>query len=105
MILSVTIRLLLPAALLALAACASGEEQDEQDEKVTFEGEENMSEGDLRDVIRSDLRRYEAERRPTSLDDAAYRIEYRYRLEGFDRVKVTPRVDGDRIVFKIEEGP
>src|SRR5581483_7201164 len=30
---------------------------------------------------------------------------YQFRLEGFDRVKVTPRTEGDRIVFKVEEGP
>jgi len=108
MILNVTTRLLLlPAALLALAACSSDEEQDDSElkDKVTFEGAENKSEGDLRDIIRSDLRRYEAERRPTALDDAAYRIEYHYRLDGFDRVKVTPSVKGDRVLFKIEEGP
>src|SRR5204862_440589 len=33
------------------------------------------------------------------------RIEYQYRLEGFDRVKATPQVAGDRIVFRIVEGP
>ena len=108
MILHVTrIRLALPAALLALAACCSGGEQDksEPEEKVTFEGAEHKSESDLREMIRTDLRRYEAERRPTALDDAAYRIEYRYRIDGFDRVKVVPSVTGDKIFFKIEEGP
>jgi outer membrane protein assembly complex protein YaeT len=108
MILHVTrSRFFLPAALLALAACSSGGEQDDSgpEDKVTFEGAEEKSESELREMIRSDVRRYEAERRPTALDDAAYRIEYQYRLDGFDRVKVTPRVDGENLVFKIEEGP
>ncbi len=108
MILTVArLRLALSAALLALSACSSGEEQEGSDpeDKAIFEGAENKSEGDLREMVRRDLRRYEAERRPTALDDAAYRIEYRYRLDGFDRVKVTSRVEGDKIVFKIEEGP
>ena len=84
-------RFFLSAALLALAACSSGEEQDEAgpEETVTFEGNEQRSEDELREMIRGDLRRFEADRRPTALDDAAYRIEYQYRLDGFDRVKVT----------------
>jgi hypothetical protein len=32
------------------------------------------------------------------LTDAAYRIEYRYRLNGFDRVAVTPRIEGKKII-------
>jgi outer membrane protein insertion porin family len=108
MILTVTRNpLVLAAAILALAACSSGEEQEPSatEEQVTFEGNDHLSEGEMREMISGDLRRYEADRRPTALDDAAYRIEYHYRLDGFDRVKVTPNVRGDKIVFKIEEGP
>lgn len=101
------IRPVLPLLLLALFACASGDgtEEPAPEEKVTFKGADAKSETELLELVRRDLRRYEADRRTTALDDAAYRIEYQYRLEGFDRVKVRFDVAGDRILFTIEEGP
>jgi len=72
---------------------------------VVFEGVESLSESDLREIIVEDLRRYEADPSLPALDDAVYRIEYRYRLEGFDRIRVEWRVEKDRIVFKVAEGP
>jgi outer membrane protein assembly complex protein YaeT len=98
---------LLLAPALALAACTSGggEVEAPPKEKVTFEGAKSISESNLRDLIAQDLRRYDADPRLAALDDAAYRIEYLYRLEGFDRVRVTSRVEGDGVIFRIEEGP
>jgi translocation and assembly module TamA len=96
-----------PLLLLALAAgCASEPEQGKpSEERVVFKGSESKSDGELRELVRHDLRRYEAEQRPTALEDAAYRIEYQYRLEGFDRVVVRVAPVGAQIVFTIEEGP
>jgi outer membrane protein assembly complex protein YaeT len=99
-------RRIVPLLLLALAACASDEEQEKPlEDRVSFVGAETKSESELRELAEPDLKRYENERRATAIDDAAYRIEYRYRLDGFDRVKVRPEITGDKIVFKIEEGP
>lgn len=98
---------LLLALALAAAGCSSSEDQDEPhlEDKARFEGVESVSESNLRELVVPDLRRYEETPRLAMLDDAAYRVAYFYRLEGFDRVKVTPRVEGDRVIFKIEEGP
>lgn len=100
---------LLPALLLllALASCKSAGEQDgpPPEERADFEGNEFMSASELRELVYRDLRRYEADSRPPALEDAAYRVEYQYRLEGFDRIRVIPRIEGGRVVFKIEEGP
>jgi len=93
--------------LLLLASCKSGADEEgvPPEDKVVFEGVESVKESILREQIAGDLKRYDADPSVPALDDAAYRIEYQYRLEGFDRVHVTPRVAGDHIVFKVEEGP
>src|SRR5687767_9516143 len=95
--------------LLGLAAgCSSAGEPEKgasPDENVRFEGASAISESDLRDLIGRDVKRFRADPRLTALHDAAYRIEYPYRPEGFDRVRVTPRVEGDQVIFRIEEGP
>src|SRR5436190_9726565 len=91
---------------LLLASCSSSDRQDAaSEEKVTFKGSDAIKESDLRELIVRDLRRYEADPRSPALDDAAYRMEYEYRLLGFDRVQIRWRLDGPRIVFEIEEGP
>ena len=100
-----------PALLLivALAAGCSSEAESEKtessDEKLRFEGARAISESDLSELVERDVKRFRADPRLTALHDAAYRIEYQYRLEGFDRVRVTPRVEGDVVVFQIDEGP
>jgi outer membrane protein assembly complex protein YaeT len=100
--------------LLTMFGCSSAPEPEAApapvqtpapDEQVKFEGNTAMSESDLRELVSRDLKRYRADPRPTSLDDAAYRIEYQYRLDGYDRVRVVPRFEGAQIVFVIEEGP
>jgi len=92
--------------LLLLASCSSGDRRDAASEdKVKFRGAETIKESELRELIVNDLRRYEADPRSPALDDAAYRIEYEYRLQGFDRIQVRWLLDGAKIVFEIEEGP
>ncbi len=92
--------------LLLLASCSSGDRRDAASEdKVTFRGAETIKESDLRELILNDVRRYQADPRSPALDDAAYRIEYEYRLRGFDRIQVRWRLDGAKILFEIEEGP
>jgi outer membrane protein assembly complex protein YaeT len=93
----------LAVLLLLLASCSSEDRQDA--EKVIFHGAETIPEADLRELIANDLHRYEADPRVPALDDAGYRIEYEYRLQGFDRIQVRWHLDGPRIVFEIEEGP
>ena len=95
--------------ILAASACSSPEEQPSpapatSDEPVEFEGATAVSTSELLELISSDLKRYAEIPQLGTLDDAAYRIEYRYRLSGFDRIAVTPRVDGKKIVFRIDEG-
>jgi outer membrane protein assembly complex protein YaeT len=91
--------------MLALTAGCSSKGESSIDDKAVFEGVQSLSESDLRELVIPDLRRYEETPRLTALDDAAYRVSYHYRLEGFDRVKVTPRIDGERVIFHVEEGP
>jgi outer membrane protein insertion porin family len=93
--------------LLPLASCSSGGDPENAalEEKLVFRGAEAIKESELRDLIAGDLRRYEADPRVPALDDASYRIEYEYRLLGFDRVHVRWFPEGPRIVFEIEEGP
>jgi outer membrane protein assembly factor BamA len=92
---------------LLLASCSSsgGDGDAASKNKVEFEGVELVGESLLRELVAGDLRRYEEDPRLPALDDAVYRIEYQYRLEGFDRVRVEWRVQGERIVFKVTEGP
>jgi outer membrane protein assembly complex protein YaeT len=94
--------------LLALAGCSSGDKQEKPpppEETVVFEGATAISEGDLRELVARDVKRFKTDGRTTALDDAGFRIEYQYRLEGYHRVRVIPRVDKDHVVFTIEEGP
>jgi outer membrane protein insertion porin family len=93
--------------LLFLAACSSGGDRQDASspERVSFKGAETLKESELRELIVGDVRRYDADPRLPALDDAAYRIEYEYRQQGFDRVHVHWRDEGGRIVFEIEEGP
>ncbi len=92
--------------LLALASCSSQEQTSpsDPDETVVFEGASAVSPSELLELVARDLKRFEAEPSSPALDDAAWRIEYRYRLSGFDRVDVTSSVAGKKIVFHITEG-
>jgi outer membrane protein assembly complex protein YaeT len=98
------------ASILLLVLAASGCSSSEQtvpsnpDESVVFEGAEAVSASELLELVSHDLKRYSDSAQPGTLEDAAYRIEYRYRLSGFDRVAVTPRVEGKKIIFHIDEG-
>src|SRR6516225_12447545 len=92
--------------VLATSACSSSEvaSPTKPDERVVFEGAGAVSASELLELVAGDLQRYDETGEPGSLSDAAYRIEYRYRLNGFDRVAVTPRVEGKKIIFHIDEG-
>jgi len=92
--------------LLTLAACSSSElpSPSDPDELIVFEGVNAVSTSELLDLVARDLERGPAGLRPGALDDAAYRIEYRYRLAGFDRVDVTSRIQGKKIIFHVVEG-
>src|SRR5260221_14671301 len=93
--------------LLAAAGCGSSElpSPTDPDELVKFEGAKSVSSSELLDLVSRDLESYDEATRQGALADAAYRIEYRYRLTGFDRVIVTPRVEKKKIIFHVEEGP
>lgn len=93
--------------LLGLCACSSETltVPSHPDELVVFEGAKVVSPAELLDLVGKDLKRYEEDPRRPALEDAAYRIEYRYRLDGFDRVSVTSTVEPKRVVFHIVEGP
>src|SRR6185436_12267840 len=89
-----------------LGSCCSSDGQDvPPEERILFKGVESLDESVLRDRIAADVRRYDADPTAPALDDAVYRIEYQYRLEGFDRVHVLWRVEGANITFEVEEGP
>ncbi|MHC4607269.1 MAG: BamA/OMP85 family outer membrane protein [Planctomycetota bacterium] len=94
-------------ALLLLAACASEEAARPLPAGlgVEFEGAEAMSRDSLIAIVRSDLERYAGTLRTTSLDDAAYRLMKEYETRGYYFVIVEHRVDGDTVVFVIDEGP
>jgi outer membrane protein insertion porin family len=97
-----------PAVLLILsvAACSSAELPSPSDpnELVVFRGAKALSPSELLELVSGDLESFDAAVRRGALEDAAYRIEYRYRLSGFDRVVVTPRIEGKKVIFQIEEG-
>ncbi|HLY10824.1 MAG TPA: BamA/TamA family outer membrane protein, partial [Planctomycetota bacterium] len=92
--------------VLATAACSSSElrSPSNPDELVVFEGATAVSSSELLELVSEDLRRYQESPRQATLEDAAYRIEYHYRLSGFDRVAVSPRVEGKKIIFHVDEG-
>ncbi len=73
--------------------------------KITFEGAEKYSSGELVELIRRELNRYSERPRRTVLDDAAFRIENLYRFQGYARVRVSVRYSPEEIHFRIEEGP
>jgi len=93
--------------ILGISACRSAAvpAPASDDDEVVFEGASTVSASELLDLTSQDLKRYRADPRSPALEDAEYRIQYRYRLDGYDRVVVTTRVEPKRIVFHIEEGP
>lgn len=92
--------------LLLAGACGSTElpSPSNPDELVVFEGATAVSASELLELVEKDLERFDVNARPGALEDAAYRIAYRYRLAGYDRVSVTTSVKDRKIVFRIEEG-
>lgn len=74
-------------------------------EDIVFEGVEAFSHGELFEVILPDVERYRADPRPAVLDDAAFRLIHRYRIEGYADVAVQFGVEEGRVVFRVREGP
>src|SRR5579872_6009095 len=97
-----------PVVLLFLtaAACSSSElpSPTDPDELVIFRGANAIPSSELLELVTPDINSFDGATRRGALEDAAYRIEYRYRLAGFDRVTVTPRIEGKKVVFLIDEG-
>lgn len=92
--------------LLVPAACSSSElpSPSDPDGRIRFEGADAFSASELLDLVSHDLERLDEAEGPGALEDAAWRIQYRYRLAGYDRVSVTTTVKGKRITFHIDEG-
>jgi|SRR5882672_455346 len=74
------------------------------DELVVFDGAKAVGASELLDLVSKDVARFEEDPRSPALDDAAYRIAYRYRLDGYSEVEITPRVERKKIIFQIREG-
>ncbi|MBV8878441.1 MAG: BamA/TamA family outer membrane protein [Planctomycetaceae bacterium] len=92
--------------LLGLAACGSSElpSPTDPDELIVFEGVSAVSTSELLELVSRDLERHDDTAAPGALEDAAYRIQYRYRLAGYDRVTVTSRQQGKKLIFRVDEG-
>ena len=101
--------ILLAASSTFLGACAATDPaRSLPGKKIVFEGAEKYSKGELRELIRKEIRRYSERPRQTVLDDAAFRIESRYRLRGYARCHrpgaARKRACGS-IVLNIDPGP
>lgn len=94
-------------ALLVLAGCGGGPEPADPDDPAAFRfvWATVFDEDTLAEHVARDQERYREEPRRTVLEDAAFRIEQAYRLEGYYRVSVMVDAFADRPTFLIEEGP
>jgi outer membrane protein insertion porin family len=98
--------ILLAASSTFLGGCAATDPaRSLPGKKIVFEGAEKYSEGELRNLIRKEIRRYSERPRQTVLDDAVFRIESRYRLRGHARIQVSVKETSEMIRFTIDEGP
>jgi len=93
--------LLLPL-LLALAACQNRLHVP----RMRIEGNEHLLDTDLAEAADRYLKRFlENDRRPADADDAAFAMQTAYREEGYAEARVTFTLEGDDLVFHVEEGP
>lgn len=92
--------------LLLLAACASepAPSSPEGQEHLGFEGVEPGMETELRELVAPDLKRYREQPRDTVLEDAVFRLEYRYRFEGYADVRVEIERKPEKVIFRIVPG-
>jgi outer membrane protein assembly complex protein YaeT len=102
-------RTALPFAALLAAGCAASPPEAPSEERPpggwTFEGAEAIRPSALEQLLESDRRRYEAEPRPSVLEDAVFRLVSRYHLEG--HLDVAVDVDSSappKVAFRIREG-
>lgn len=92
--------------LALLSACASepAPAAPAGDERLAFEGVEKGHEAELRELIDRDLTSYAADGRETHLEDAAFRLRYHFRLEGYADVQVAFERAPPRVLFRVTPG-
>ncbi len=77
--------------------------------EIRFEGHRALSAEELRREAAHELERLvqTAAPRPADVEDAAFQMERRYRREGYPFAAVEGRIEhgGNRVVFRIREGP
>jgi outer membrane protein assembly complex protein YaeT len=88
-----------------VASSLEGEVAELVDARVEFHGVKALQEAELRRTVRADLDRYFVFPERGVLDDAAFRLLRRYRLEGYARAEVTAEDEGERVLFGVVEGP
>ena len=93
--------------LLSLAACQGGLFGDDFEvPNLRIEGNEAFDDDDLVGVAERDLRRFvKNDRRLADADDAAYSMEVALREEGYADAEVRLEVEGETLVFHVDEGP
>jgi len=93
--------------MLLLFACAKKrtEEKPEDALSLAIEGNANVSTGDLRASARRELRAFQEKRRAADAADAAYSMELLLRERGFPHGRVEFAIEGETVVFRVEEGP
>ncbi|MHC4934129.1 MAG: POTRA domain-containing protein, partial [Planctomycetota bacterium] len=97
--------------LLALAvACAALPKRalaaKPEESAIEFVGIEKASPNDLKDAAKRELEAFfEHDRRPADASDAAWSMELHLREEGYAQAKVGFRIEKDRLVFEVQEGP
>ena len=93
-----------------VAACAaspkSPDTREVEEGVIEFVGNERVSSSELKDSAKRELRAFfEHDRRPADASDAAYSMEIHLREEGHAQGTVTFRIEEDRVVFEVHEGP
>jgi outer membrane protein insertion porin family len=93
-------------SLVLLAACASSPDRGapEGEKHLEFAGIDPGDENALRELVAPDLKRYLENPRSTALDDAAFRLRYRFQFDGYADVVVTHEETPTHVTFTIHPG-
>jgi outer membrane protein insertion porin family len=93
-------------SLVLLAACASSPDSiaPEGEKHLEFAGIDPGLESALRELVAPDLKRYLENPRSTALDDAAFRLRYRFQFDGYADVVVTHEETPTHVIFTIHPG-